>query len=104
VVVVIVIHYNNSDYVNIIPQLKVAKFRRLDKQSFKPGDYWEYGLIAQDIQKIAPQLVMPTFYDDPDSMLSLNITSLFSMNIQMVQQLIKELEDVKARLHKLEPK
>jgi len=59
-----------------------------------------YGLIAQDVQEIAPELV----YEDGDGYLSINYTELIPLLIQVVNSQQQQITDLQLKIQKLQIK
>ena len=57
-----------------------------------------YGLVAQEVQEIFPNLV----YEGSDGYLSINYLELIPILIKSVQDLTREVDDLKARLNELQ--
>jgi hypothetical protein len=85
---------------DLVGRLKPVTFNWKDPEK---GGGLQYGLIAQDVQKILPGLIMT----DPNGMLGLNYSGLIAPMVKSIQEQQKEIEDLqkqiddlKARLNK----
>lgn len=77
--------------VNTIKQLRPVSYDFINSGKTKPQK--EIGLIAQEVEKIMPELV----YTDPDGKKLLNYTSIIPVLINAIQELQKEVDELKRK-------
>ncbi|MBK7100048.1 MAG: tail fiber domain-containing protein [Sphingobacteriales bacterium] len=79
---------------NIVKQLKPVSYNFLNKsESLNPVNQKEVGLLAQDVEKIIPELVLT----DTEGKKLLNYTGLIPILIKAVQDLQAEVELLKQK-------
>jgi hypothetical protein len=71
------------------------------KESHEPGGLTEYGLIAEEVAEIYPELVV---YDEEGRPQAIRSQLLDPLLLNEIQKQRREIEDLKARLEKLEGK
>jgi hypothetical protein len=71
------------------------------KRDHEPGGLAQYGLIAEEVAEIYPELVV---YDDEGRPQAIRSQLLDPLLLNEIQKQRREIEDLKARLEKLEGK
>ncbi len=93
-----------KNYLDIICAIPVQTFNYID-QNLEEDDGLTLGVIAQDVQAVAPELVMESNWaskDEPEKMrLSIYQTDLQYALMKAIQELKAELDSVKAELQTL---
>jgi len=88
-----------KDYLDTICAIPVQTFNYIDQSEDDPG--LTLGVVAQDVQAVAPELVMESNWgteDNPKMRLSIYQTDLQYALMKCVQELKAELDSVKAEL------
>lgn len=92
-----------KSYLDTICAIPVQTFEYIDQSPDDPG--LTLGVVAQDVQAVAPELVMESNWgteDNPKMRLSIYQTDLQYALMKCVQELKAELDATKARLAALE--
>jgi hypothetical protein len=92
-------------YLDTICAIPVQTFNYIDQSEDDPG--LTLGVVAQDVQAVAPELVMESNWgtkDNPKMRLSIYQTDLQYALMKCIQELKAELDQTKARLVALESK
>lgn len=82
----------NSKSLSILMKLKPKKFKYKKSQLPNDDQRYHYGLIAQDVEKILPELVVKN-----DNRMYLNYTELIPLIIKSIQELYEEIHSNQAR-------
>jgi hypothetical protein len=88
-----------KDYLDTICAIPVQTFNYIDQSADDPG--LTLGVVAQDVQAVAPELVMESNWgteDNPKMRLSIYQTDLQYALMKCIQELKAELDTVKAEL------
>jgi hypothetical protein len=88
-----------GEYLSKICAIPVQTFNYIDQSEDDPG--LTLGVVAQDVQAVAPELVMESNWgtkDDPKMRLSIYQTDLQYALMKAIQELKSELDTVKAEL------
>jgi hypothetical protein len=88
-----------KSYLDTICAIPVQTFNYIDQSEDDPG--LTLGVVAQDVQAVAPELVMESDWgtkDDPKMRLSIYQTDLQYALMKCIQELKSELDSVKAEL------
>jgi hypothetical protein len=94
-----------KSYLDTICAIPVQTFNYIDQSEDDPG--LTLGVVAQDVQAVAPELVMESDWgtkDDPKMRLSIYQTDLQYALMKCIQELKAELDSVKAELATLKGK
>jgi hypothetical protein len=89
-----------KNYLNTICSIPVQTFKYIDQED----DELNLGVVAQDVQAVAPELVTESNWgkkDDPKMRLSIYQTDLQYALMKCIQELKAELDSVKAELQTL---
>jgi len=88
---------NEDDGLNIVGQLNPVTFNWKDTTK---GTNLNYGFIAQDMQKVLPDLVSA----NNDGMLGINYNGLIAPMVKSIQEQQKEIDDLKLQIAQLKAK
>jgi hypothetical protein len=94
-----------KDYLDTICAIPVQTFNYIDQSENNPG--LTLGVVAQDVQAVAPELVMESNWgteDDPKMRLSIYQTDLQYALMKCIQELKAQNDDLRARVAALEAK
>ncbi len=94
-----------KNYLDTICAIPVQTFNYIDQSEDDPG--LTLGVVAQDVQEVAPELVMESNWgskDDPKMRLSIYQTDLQYALMKSIQELKAELDTANTRLAALENK
>jgi len=94
-----------KSYLDTICAIPVQTFNYIDQSEDDPG--LTLGVVAQDVQAVAPELVMESNWgtkDDPKMRLSIYQTDLQYALMKCIQELKAQNDDLRARVAQLEAK
>jgi hypothetical protein len=94
-----------KSYLDTICAIPVQTFNYIDQSENDPG--LTLGVVAQDVQAVAPELVMESNWgtqDDPKMRLSIYQTDLQYALMKCIQELKAQNDDLRARVAQLEAK
>ena len=89
------------DVLDKVMQLQIKKYHFLQN---KPADKKYYGLIAQEVEKIFPEVVTHNRLDGGDDYYTMDYTMYGVLAIKALQEQQKKITDLEDRLSKLEAK
>jgi hypothetical protein len=92
-----------TDGLNVIDQIQPVSFRYNEDAPFQT-DQTQVGVVAQDLEKVAPYMVHQTTHNNMNDVRYVDNQAYTFLLINSVKELKKQNEDLQKRLDKLEKK